>query len=132
MIDIVLPDDVTDGFLSVSILDVSGNVFHVLPNVNRPDHDIASLRAGRDGAVPVRVAFPLEEAAADRLAFTVDATTLGKSKVIALLSGAPLFDEMRPTTESAGGFAQALRRRSETGDVLLWSLDTRILTSAEP
>ncbi len=36
VIDVILPADMVDGFVSVSMLDVSGNVFHLLPNVNRP------------------------------------------------------------------------------------------------
>ena len=131
VIDVLLPPDVSNGFLSVSILDVSGNVFHLLPNVARPDNAVATLReaAGAAGAAAaIRVAYPLDEAAG-RVAFEVDDATLGKSKVIVLHSEAPLFDQMRPTQESAQGYAEALRDRIAAGGVI-HSLDSRILTTA--
>jgi hypothetical protein len=128
-IDLVIPADVTTGFVSVSIIDVSGNVFHVLPNMNRPDNDVANLRAGATGDVPVRVAFSLGENTAQTLAFTVDATTLGKSKVIVVNSDKPLFAELRPTTESVGGYATALQKAVQTGDLQIRSIDSRILTT---
>jgi hypothetical protein len=65
VIDVVIPAGVVDGFLWVSVIDVSGNVYHLLPNINRPDNSIRSLRAGREGPVPVRVAFGLEESGGD-------------------------------------------------------------------
>lgn len=133
VIDVVLPDDVTDGYLTVSILDVSGNVFHLLPNIAREDHDVASLRDGAAGAVPVRVAYSLEESASGGgIAFKVDDSTLGKSKVLVLHSSAPLFDGMRPTSESAVGFAEALKASYETDSSRIRSLDSRILVTAKP
>lgn len=133
VIDVVLPEDVTDGFLTVSILDVSGNVFHLLPNISRADHDVASLRGGAAGHVPVRVAYSLEEAAANGgLAFKVDDSTLGKSKVLVLHSSEPLFDGMRPTSESAVGFAEALQASYDADSSRIRSLDSRILVTAKP
>lgn len=133
VIDVVLPETVTDGFLTVSILDVSGNVFHLLPNITRADHDVASLRNGAAGHVPVRVAYSLEEAAANGgLAFRVDDSTLGKSKVLVLHSAEPLFDGMRPTSESAVGFAEALQASYEADSSRIRSLDSRILVTAKP
>ncbi|NIZ13840.1 serine/threonine-protein kinase, partial [Phaeobacter sp. HF9A] len=52
VIDVVLPSAMTEGFLSVSILDVTGNVFHLLPNIKRQDNSIANLRAGQNGPFP--------------------------------------------------------------------------------
>ncbi len=131
VIDVVLPADVTEGYLTVSILDVSGNVFHLLPNLNRQDNAIADLRAGRDGEVRVRVAYPLSEAAENgRLAFRVDDSALGKSKVVVLHSVAPLFDGLRPTSESALGYAEALQEGMETDRDSILSLDSRLLVTA--
>lgn len=42
VIDVTLPADVVDGYLTVSVLDVSGNVFHLLPNINRQDNQVAT------------------------------------------------------------------------------------------
>ena len=134
VIDVTLPADVTDGYLTVSILDVSGNVFHLLPNINRKDNAVGSLRDGAEGPVSVRVAYSLEEAAAPgRLAFKVDDSTLGKSKVVVLHSSAPLFDGMRPTSESALGYAEALQAHAQGNDGAILSLDSRLLvTAAKP
>lgn len=133
VIDVVLPADVTDGYLTVSILDVSGNVFHLLPNLNRPENAVAALRGGAAGQVPVRVAFSLDEVRdKGRLGFTVDDSTLGKSKVIVLHSGKPLFDGLRPTQESAKGFAEALGKLSDADAEAILSLDSRILETALP
>ena len=129
VIDVTIPADVMDGFLYVSALDVSGNVFHLLPNLNREDNSVAALRAGRSGAATVRVAYGIDEAkASGALAFTVDDTSLGKTKLLIIHSKTPIFDALRPTTESAEGFAQALQ--SLTAPVA--SLDSWILTTAKP
>ncbi|UWQ56380.1 serine/threonine protein kinase [Leisingera caerulea] len=133
VIDVVLPGDVTDGYLTVSVLDVSGNVFHLLPNIARPDNAVASLRDGAAGDVPVRVAYSLEESSSGGgIAFKVDDSTLGKSKVLVLHSSEPLFDGMRPTSESAVGFAEALQASYEADSSRIRSLDSRILVTAKP
>lgn len=133
VIDIVLPADVVDGYLTVSILDVSGHVFHLLPNLNRQDNSIAALRDGKTGPFTVRVAYSVAEAVqTKRIAFRVDDSTLGKSKVIVLLSEEPLFDGLRPTSESAGGYATALKDYVENDQASILSLDSRILTTATP
>lgn len=131
VIDIVLPADVTDGFLWVSVLDVSGNVFHLLPNVNRPENDIATLRDGVPGPVPVRVAYSVAEGDSPaRLAFLIDDTTLGKSKILVLSSDQDLFDGVRPTTESIASYTEALIAAQASG-VQVRSLDSAILTTAQ-
>jgi len=133
VIDVVLPADMTTGFLTVSILDVSGNVFHLLPNISRPDSSVETLRDGRSGEVKVRVAFGLEEASDDGgIAFRVDDSSLGKSKILVLHSSAPLFEGMRPTSESAIGFAEALQASFEADAGRILSLDSQILVTAQP
>jgi len=129
VIDVKIPADVTEGYIYVSALDVSGNVFHLLPNLNRDDNKVASLRAGRSGPVTVRVAYGIAEAAGNGgLAFVVDETALGKTRLLVIHSATPIFAALRPTTESAEGYAEALR--SLTSGVA--SLDSWILTTAKP
>lgn len=131
VIDVLLPADVTDGYLTVSVLDVSGNVFHLLPNVGRPENAITALREGRDGVLPIRVAYSLTGSRpSGAIAFTVDGTSLGKSKILVVHSAQPLFPAMRPTTESALGYADALSQRAASGDQVITSLDSQILTTA--
>ena len=132
VIDIVLPADAQDGFLSVSVLDVSGNVFHLIPNISRQNNDISTLRNGRNGPLSVRVAYSIAESQENGgIAFQVDDSTLGKSKIIAIHSDEPLFESMRPTTESAVGYAEALRDQSRNQSARILSLDSRILTTLD-
>ncbi|RVT83908.1 serine/threonine protein kinase [Rhodobacteraceae bacterium CCMM004] len=131
VIDLRIPADIVDGFLYVSALDVTGNVFHLLPNVFAEDNSVAALRAGRSGPVTVRVAHALDEAAdADgrKLAFVVDDSALGKTKIVAIHAESEIFQGIRPTSESAEAYAQMLTER--TGPVR--TLDSRILTTARP
>ncbi|MBL4919082.1 serine/threonine-protein kinase [Szabonella alba] len=130
-IDIVIPAEVTTGYLWVSIVDVTGSVFHLLPNVNRPANDIASLREGREGEILLRVAFGIEEAqGSTRMAFLVDDSVLGKSKVVVLHSEEPVFQNLRPISESTESFAEAVASQ-ESGEAMAatFSIDSRILTT---
>ncbi len=132
VIDVDLPDDIQDGYLSVSVLDVSGNVFHLLPNVTRQDNDIAALRNGETGPMSIRVAYSIDESQDNGgIAFQVDDSTLGKSKVIVLHTDNPLFSTIRPTAESAAGYAEALREQDRNVETQILSLDSRILTTLE-
>ncbi|GHF34903.1 serine/threonine protein kinase [Seohaeicola zhoushanensis] len=133
VIDVVLPADVTDGYLTVSVIDVSGNVLHMLPILSQLDNSVTALRDGRTGQVRVRVAFPLSEAAGTgKLAFRVDDSTLGKSKVIAIHSTAPLFEGQLPSSESAKSYAEALQKFATQNEAVIQSIDSRILTTAKP
>ena len=128
VIDVEIPADVTDGFLTVSVLDVSGNVFHLLPNLNRPDNSVEALREGQTGAVSIRVAYSIQESQQNGgLAFRVDDSTLGKSKILVIHSSAPLFNEMRPTSESATSYSEALLGDDRNMAARIFSLDSRIL-----
>lgn len=129
VIDVKLPDGAKDGYLWVSVVDVDGLVFHLLPNRTRPDNGMATLREEAvDGYV--RMAYGLAEAQENgRLAFNVDDTALGKSKVLVLSSDQPLFDELRPTTESVASYAEALQDAHDTGGLVVNSLDSAILTT---
>lgn len=130
VIDVLVPDDVTEGYIFVDVLDVSGNVFHLLPNINRPENDIAQLRAQTAGPLEIRVAYDLVEAqGTGRLAFQIDDATLGKSKLVVIHADGPLFTNLRPTTESASGYAQALQDHQRESATRILSLDSRILTS---
>ncbi|WP_372892954.1 serine/threonine protein kinase [Rhodosalinus sp.] len=129
VIDVTVPAEVTDGHLYVAALDVSGNVFHMLPNRNRPETALASLRDGQTGPVALRVAYSEAQAeAADgrRLAFVVDDTVLGKTRILVLHARAPLFDGPRPTMESIESFAEVLGEQTDA----IRTLDSRILTTA--
>lgn len=134
VIDVVIPADVTAGNLWVSIVDVTGAVFHLLPNLNRPANDVATLRAGQPGEVTVRVAYSVAEATGTpRMAFLVDDSIMGKSKIVILHAPEPVFDELRPMSESVASFAAALAgKETGAGMTALFSVDSRILTTEKP
>lgn len=124
VIDVLLPATMTGSYLFVSARDVSGNVFHLLPNLMQPDNDVAAPRKGRSGPLALRVAHPLSEAAGgDRLTFTVDDKVLGKSRILTIQASAPIFDGLRPMTETAESYARALEGRAAPVD----AMDSRLL-----
>ena len=128
-IDVTIPKSITDGYLYVSILDVTGSVFHLLPNMNRSNNQIQDLKqqSGNEGAI--RVAYSLKESK-DRAkpAFLIDDSTLGQSKIIIIHSKSPLFESLRPSMESIEGYVSAL-----TGIIVpISTLDSRILITAKP
>ncbi|MCF6232420.1 MAG: serine/threonine-protein kinase [Rhodobacteraceae bacterium] len=128
VVDLILPTEMTGGYLTVSILDVSGKVYHLLPNINRQGNDIATLRNGQTGPVKVRVTdsqFKPQQNGA--LVFRVDESTLGKSKIVVVHSSKPLFGGLRPREESAEGYARALQENAESDTGSIQSLDSRIL-----
>lgn len=132
VIDVVLPSAVTTGHLWVAVIDVSGNVYNLLPNLGRPDASVAGLRNGMPGDVAIRVAYSIAQSKENGgLAFSVDDTTLGKSKILVLYSDKPVFDDPRPTTESVEGFAAALAERAEQGKLDGLSLSSRILVTQQ-
>ena len=131
-IDVIIPETVFDGFLYVSILDVTGTVFHLLPNMNRPNNRIQKLKNLSNHPTnknSIRVAYSLEESK-DRKkpAFLIDDSTLGQSKIIVIHSKTPLFESNRPSMESIGGYVSAL---TEIGTPINF-LDSRILITAKP
>ncbi len=130
VIDVLMPADVTDGYLWIAVADVSGNLYNVLPNMAHPDSRVADLGTSDGRIRRIRVAYSLAEQAADpsRLAFTVD-DTFGKSVVVVFHTDRPLFEEMRPTTESVAGFAEELQRTLDAGQVKILSISTQFIDS---
>lgn len=131
VIDVVIPPGVTDGNLWVAIVDVTGTVFHLLPNLNRPENSVAALRQGRRGEVTLRVAYSVAEAqGTPRMAFLVDDSIMGKSKIVVLHAPRQVFDVLRPMSESVGSFAEALSAQDDaTGLRSIFSVDSRVLTT---
>lgn len=130
-IDVKIPDLVLDGYLRVSIVDVKGLVYHLLPHLGRPENDFESLRAETEDGF-LRVAFPVaENASRDRLAFLVDDSVLGMSQIIVLHSTEKLFNDLRPVTESVEGYAEAIESARATGNLSIRSLDTAFLNTVK-
>lgn len=133
-IDVVIPAGVTDGYIWVSLVDVTGSVFHLLPNLNRPENDVATLRDGQTGEVTVRVAYSVAEATGTpKMAFVVDDSIMGKSKIVILHAPRQVFETLRPMSESVSSFAAAIAGQEEQDQMsTLFSIDARILTTERP
>ena len=130
-IDVLVPSDLTEGFLWVAVADVGGNLFNLLPNIGRPESALAALGEPGGATRRIRVAYSLAEAAEapGRPAFTID-ETFGKSMVIVFHTDRPLFDELRPMTKSAAAFAEALDEVLAGGSVRVLSTATQLIELA--
>lgn len=124
IIDLQLPPGMNEGHLWVTIIDVNGNAFHLLPNLRNPVSDVATIRA--TSGPMLRLSYPL--GTPDRLAFQVDDTS-GTSKILVFHSSAPLFEATRPTTESIAGFAEALEKRIAAGGLNVYSLTEEFIVT---
>ena len=132
VIDVLVPADLAQGYLWVAIADVTGNLFNILPNIARPESALAALGEPGEGVRRVRVAYSEAEAAEEpgRLAFAID-DTFGKSLVIVFHTDRPLFEELRPTTESVAAFAEALDKVLQAGSVEILSIATQFINSRQ-
>ena len=110
VIDLTVPEGV--GYLSVTVVDGSGQVLHLLPGSSRPD-------PGK-----LRVAFPVAEAGVGRPALVVNPAELGVAMILVLRSEAAL--EAGPVIEPVGAFEVRLKR------VKLVSMDQRVLNLTAP
>jgi hypothetical protein len=130
VIDILAPATLTEGYLWVALADVTGNNYNLLPNVNQPEQAIAALGTVEGGVRRIRVAYSAAESAADprKPSFTVD-PTFGRSVLIIFLSDRPLFDEVRPMTESVASFAKGIDDALAAGNVKILSVTKQFIES---
>ncbi|MEM9145368.1 MAG: serine/threonine-protein kinase [Pseudomonadota bacterium] len=128
LIDISVPETDSWGHIHVAAVDVTGAVFHLLPNVNRPDTRLEGLGEVAEGVRTVRVAHTLEERANDAsvIAFQID-ETFGKTLIVAFHTREPLFGTLRPIAESAESFAAALESRIEARPLTGAEIETRMI-----
>ena len=130
VIDLLMPAEPSDGYLWVAVADVTGNLYNLLPNIGRPQSAVAELGEVAAGIRRVRVAHSLAEARDDpsKPAFTVD-ENFGRSLLIVIHSDRPLFDTLRPTTETIASFSEDLGRVLQAGQVRIVSIATRVIDS---
>lgn len=128
VVDVDLPASV-EGWLWVILVDNTGEVFNLLPNIALPEHRVTELGEVANGLRRIRVLFSTDEFRADstRLAFRISEEDFGKSEVIALLSREPLFPMRRPRDESVESFAQGLREALEADPGNLLAMASRLL-----
>ncbi len=129
VVDIQLPETITGASLWVMVVDNTGKVFNILPNINHTEHIIDTLGQVENGLRRVRVLWPIEALQQDpkRLAIQVDADNYGKSEVVAILSQDPLFDMRRPRDESVASLAKALAETLEGRESEIIGMASRII-----
>lgn len=110
VVEIHFPADITEGSLWVMLVDNTGKVFHLLPHINHPIHNVSNIGTVVNGVRQVRVLHSVEEFKVDNSlpAMQVNQGDYGKSEVIAILTHNDLFDLRRPRDESVTSVAEAL------------------------
>jgi serine/threonine protein kinase len=129
VIEVHLPAGQTEGSLWVMVVDNTGKVFHVLPNINLTEHQVATLGEIKGGVRQIRVLHSIEEFKQDntKLAFQVNEGDYGKSEVVAILSKTNLFDLRRPRDESVASVAEALQDVLKGRDGEIIAVASRII-----
>ncbi|MRH21087.1 serine/threonine protein kinase [Rhodovulum strictum] len=120
--EVLAPASLSQGSLWVMVVDNTGKVFHVLPQINSTEHALSEIGRVEGGLRRIRVLHSIEEFRADPglLAFRITDGDFGKSEIVAILSRNPLFDMRRPRDESVASVAEALTEalRGREGEVL--------------
>ncbi len=131
LVEVQAPASLTDGSLWVAVIDNTGKVYNVLPNINAEAHDLAGVGIVQNGVRRIRVLHSLADQLADNrlMAFSINQGDFGKSEIVAILSRDPLFDVRRPRDESVASFAEALAeiQRKDPGNII--ALASRLLDS---
>jgi hypothetical protein len=129
IVEILAPADMTGLSLWVAVVDNTGSVFNLLPNLKQEAHDITDVGAIVDGQRRIRVLHSLDDIAAGTGVFatTVNQDSFGKSEIVAVLSRTSLFGIRRPKDESVASFAEALAEivAEEPGNIV--SVATRVI-----
>ncbi|MEQ6250657.1 protein kinase [Sulfitobacter sp. HNIBRBA3233] len=129
VVDIQMPATITDASLWVMVVDNTGKVFNILPNINQTEHLVDNLGQVANGVRRIRVLWPIAALQEDpsRLAIEVDADNYGKSEIVAILSREKLFDMRRPRDESVKSVAQALAEALEGREEQILGVAARII-----
>jgi hypothetical protein len=129
IVEVLAPADMTGLSLWVAVVDNTGSVFNLLPNLKQEAHDITDVGRIEDGQRRIRVLHSLEDIAAGTGVFatTVNQDSFGKSEIVAVLSRTSLFGIRRPKDESVASFAEALAEivAEEPGNIV--SIATRVI-----
>ncbi len=133
VVDILVPSSLTDVYLWVMVVDNTGKVFHVLPNVDDPEQRLELLGRIEGGVRRVPVLYPRSVLAEDpaKLVVEVMQGEYGKSEVVALLTNAPLFDVRRPREESTTSVNEALTEALAGRESEVIGVATRIIEARQ-
>ncbi|MCU9840066.1 serine/threonine-protein kinase [Ruegeria sp. WL0004] len=132
VVDVRIPAS-TEGSLWVMVVDNTGKVFHVLPNISQTEHDLNGLGVINNGLRDIRVLWSIPEFQEDnsRLAMQVTEGDYGKSEIIAILSRTPLFDMRRPRDESVLSVSEALAEALQGRETDIIGFASRIIEARQ-
>lgn len=109
VIDLVVPEAMTGGYVYAFVVDLEGVVFHLLPHVNRTENRLSEIGTVENGRRTIRLSYPLAEAANDRLAFSVG-PPFGNSLLVVVISERELFPQLRVGSETVEALTEDLGR----------------------
>ena len=129
VVEVLAPADLTEGKLWVVVVDNTGKVFNIVPNVYSAETALSALGTAADGVRRMRVLYSFADlrTGKKRLAMRVLDGDFGKSEIIAILSQDDLFDAPRPSDESIASFAEALAHAQKANPGNIMGMATRIL-----
>lgn len=129
IVDVLAPADMAEGRLWVAVVDNTGKVFNIVPNIYSEETTLTALGTNIGGVRRMRVLYPLSDLRNGKklLAIRVLDDDFGKSEIIAILSHDDLFTTRRPSDESIASFAEALAQvqKDRPGNII--GMATRIL-----
>jgi eukaryotic-like serine/threonine-protein kinase len=129
VVEVLAPADLTEGKLWVVVVDNTGKVFNIVPNIYSDETALTALGTTSDGTRRVRVLYSFDDLRKNnkRLAMRVLDGDFGKSEVIAILSRDDLFSTRRPKDESIASFVEALAKvqKERPGNII--GMATRVL-----
>ena len=129
VVEVLAPADLTEGRLWVAVVDNTGKVFNVVPNLYSDETALTALGATSGGLRRMRVLYSFDDLREGKklLAIRVLDGDFGKSEIIAILSNDNLFATRRPTDESIASFAEALAQvqKDRPGNII--GMASRIL-----
>lgn len=129
VVEVLAPADLTKGRLWVAVVDNTGKVFNVVPNLYSDETALTALGTTSGGLRRMRVLYSFDDLREGKklLAVRVLDGDFGKSEIIAILSHDDLFATRRPTDESIASFAEALAQvqKDRPGNII--GMASRIL-----
>jgi hypothetical protein len=131
VVEVHAPASLTEGSLWVVVVDNTGKVFNLLPNINFEEQQLDRLGIVENGIRRIRVLYSIDEFMADqrRMAMKIAPTDFGKSEIVAILSRENLFGIRRPRDESTASFAEALTAIQAQSPENITAVATRLLDS---
>lgn len=129
VVEVHLPATISQGSLSVMVVDNTEKVYHLLPNSVRTQQQISQIGEVQGGIRRVRIMYPKSEINAQlgNQGMKVDPDSYGKSEVIAILSKDDLFTPRRPGAESVQSAALAIEEVVNSNQVEIIAIASRII-----